>query len=89
MAIVDNLELWALTFRYYEQLRVVVDMKDSRTWAQASLDAMHSSGFSMSWKTLGYQLRALNAMHNIGLLMSWKPLGQQLRDLDAMHNLGL
>ena len=27
---------WAQAFRFYEQLRVVVDMKDSNLWAQGS-----------------------------------------------------
>ena len=27
---------WALVSRYYEQLRVVVDMKHSETWEQTS-----------------------------------------------------
>ena len=31
-----NIGLWAQSFRYNEQLKVVVDMKDSRSWDQGS-----------------------------------------------------
>ena len=32
----NDFRLWAQTFRYYEQLRVVVDMKDSSSWGHDS-----------------------------------------------------
>ena len=44
-------ESWALCYKYYEQLRVMVDKNDSRLWSQGSsfyeqLRVVYNMGYS-------------------------------------------
>ena len=59
-------------------------MNESVSWPQA-LDAINNLELSMTWTTLGRELRALDAMNNF----AWKTPSCELMSLDAMKNLGL
>ena len=63
----NDSKLWAQDLRYYEQLKVVVDMNDFGLWAQGSgcykhlrvVDDINDSG--------SHELRPLDAMSNLGM----------------------
>ena len=63
--------LWILRiakgFRFYEQLRVMDDTKNSKSRELRPLDDMNKSGLWWTSMTPGCEIRALDAMNNVGL----------------------
>ena len=65
---------------WYEQLKAMVNMNDSGSWAQGfkcdeqlwTLDVINSSGLWMTWTTLDHELRIINSTHNSRLWLTWK-----------------
>ena len=62
----------------------MVEMTDSKSLK--ALDVINSSGFWMTWGTLGCELKGLNAMNNFGLQLIRMTLGCELRASDAIDN---
>ena len=84
----NNSSSWAHASRYYEQLKVVIYLKEYGLWAQA-LNALNSSRLYLIWTILGRELKNLDGLNNFGLWMTWMTLGHELRPLNTMKSLGL
>ena len=76
-------------FGFYEQLRVVYDMNDSRFYELRALGAMNNLWLWMIWTIFGHKAKAPIVMNNLGLWMTWITYGHELKALDAMNNLVL
>ena len=77
---------WAQTSRFYEQLKLVVDIKKTLSSELRALKVMHNLRLLMTRKIMGHELKALDAIHRLGLSMTWKTLGRELKALDTMNS---
>ena len=73
-------------FRWCDDVRVMDDMNNLRSYELRPLDTMNNSRLWMIWTILHHTLKQLDAMNNLGLWMTWMTLGHKLRALNAMNN---
>ena len=83
----NDYELWAQAFRFYEHLKDVDDMKTLGLKLKA-IDAMNNARLWLRWTTIGHELKALHVMNNSGLSMSWANMGCEFRPLNGLNSFG-
>ena len=83
----NGLGFWAKSYRYYEHLRVVVDMNNSESCTQG-FTFYEQWGLLMTWATLGFKLGALDAINNTRLRLIWMTPGHELMTPDAINSSG-
>ena len=85
----NDSKLWAQDLRYYEQLKVVVDMNDFSSWAQGSGCYEQLKVVDDMNDLESRELRPQDTMNNLELWIIWMILGRELMALISMNSSGL
>ena len=85
-----SLDLWMISITWdplssYELLKVVDDVNDSPSLAQA-YRCYELLRLWMTWTTPGHELNDVNVINNSGLWITWMTLVHEIRPLNSMNS---